>query len=364
MEKKLISNKFFFEKEIFNNFQSIIIILDKNKKIIFINEFGLNIFKLISLEIFDLININYQKALPTKLVTKLKTSFAEINKNHKKFRIDNIELLPNLILGLTIMPLLEKIEKEKSRINKLTGYLITGQNITEIILKEKNLIFNNLIIESISNPLFSVNTNSELIYINDPAKEIFELKNKKISKIKIEHAFNDFLSSIIKKCINNIHKTKQKIRIESIDLSTPEKPKFIGFTAYPVIKEQKIIGYVFSGKDITSIILEEKRKEEYLKEVNKLILASTALSKSKYQEESIKSVMNREDELGLLAREFDKMAKERIKKEEKLKKEMQHLRSLIIDEKQKQADVKEIIDTKFFQDLKKRSKNLRARIFN
>ncbi len=71
-------------------------------------------------------------------------------------------------------------------------------------------------------------------------------------------------------------------------------------------------------------------------------------------------VAERQDELGQLTRVFQKMARQVYDREQKLKEQVSLLR-IEIDESKKQADVAEITDTDYFQDLQKKARTLRGK---
>lgn len=68
----------------------------------------------------------------------------------------------------------------------------------------------------------------------------------------------------------------------------------------------------------------------------------------------------RGDELGQLARVFQKMARQVYVREQNLKKQVTQLR-IEIDESKKEADVSEIVDSDYFQDLQQKARDLRDR---
>jgi DNA repair ATPase RecN len=68
--------------------------------------------------------------------------------------------------------------------------------------------------------------------------------------------------------------------------------------------------------------------------------------------------MERSDEIGQLAEIFNQMAHNVVKREEKLKQEVQQLRIEIDDVKRKQQ-VEEITGTEYFSELQKRAREMR-----
>jgi nitrate/nitrite-specific signal transduction histidine kinase len=72
-------------------------------------------------------------------------------------------------------------------------------------------------------------------------------------------------------------------------------------------------------------------------------------------------VSTRPDELGQLARVFQRMAQEIAAREEQLKQQIQVLR-IEIDEVKKSRQVAEITETDYFQDLQEKAKILRRQV--
>lgn len=72
----------------------------------------------------------------------------------------------------------------------------------------------------------------------------------------------------------------------------------------------------------------------------------------------VESIANRNDELGRTALVFQKMAREVYAREKKLKDEV-HLLNIQIDEAKRTQQVKQIVETDYFQDLQRKVKQLR-----
>jgi HAMP domain-containing protein len=88
--------------------------------------------------------------------------------------------------------------------------------------------------------------------------------------------------------------------------------------------------------------------------------ASQALEGGTYDPGMLDEVTRRRDEIGHLARVFQRMASEVYAREQRLKREVQQLR-IEIDETKKTSEVKEITETEYFHDLRARARSLRAR---
>jgi DNA-binding response OmpR family regulator len=110
--------------------------------------------------------------------------------------------------------------------------------------------------------------------------------------------------------------------------------------------------------------LEKKRLRDqevlYLKDVAHVTHAAAALEAGEFATETLSDVSKRPDELGQLARVFERMAHEVAAREEQLKQQIQVL-SIEIDQAKKASQVSEITDTEYFQELRKKAKELRLK---
>jgi CheY-like chemotaxis protein len=110
--------------------------------------------------------------------------------------------------------------------------------------------------------------------------------------------------------------------------------------------------------------LEKKRLRdqeiEYLHNVDHVIAAAAAVEAGEFDPETLARVATRRDELGRLARVFQRMAREVQAREQRLKQEVQQLR-IEIDEAITARQVAEITETDYFQDLQRKADQLRIR---
>ena len=97
-----------------------------------------------------------------------------------------------------------------------------------------------------------------------------------------------------------------------------------------------------------------------MKDVGRVTDAATAVEDGTFAAERLSDVMLRTDELGRLARVFQRMAVEVQAREQRLKQQIQELR-IEIDEVKKAQQVAEITETDYFYQLKQRAKELRGR---
>lgn len=99
----------------------------------------------------------------------------------------------------------------------------------------------------------------------------------------------------------------------------------------------------------------------YLKDVGHVTHAAAAVEAGEFAAEMLADVSTRPDELGQLARVFQRMAQEIAAREEQLKQQIQVLR-IEIDEVKKSRQVAEITETDYFQDLQEKAKILRRQV--
>ena len=110
--------------------------------------------------------------------------------------------------------------------------------------------------------------------------------------------------------------------------------------------------------------LEKKRlrdqEVEYLRQVARVTSAAAAIEGGTFEADSLDGLAERPDELGQLARVFQRMGREVAARERRLQQQVREL-SIEIDESRKARQVAEITETDYFQDLQRRARELRAR---
>jgi DNA-binding response OmpR family regulator len=110
--------------------------------------------------------------------------------------------------------------------------------------------------------------------------------------------------------------------------------------------------------------LEKKRLRdleiEYLRNVDHVTAAAAAVEAGEFDPATIEQVASRRDELGQLARVFQRMAREVYAREQRLKQEVHRLR-IEIDERRTARQVAEITETDYFQELQRKVDTLRLR---
>ena len=111
--------------------------------------------------------------------------------------------------------------------------------------------------------------------------------------------------------------------------------------------------------------LAEKRlrdtEREYLQQVRVLTNAAAAIEDGDYEASKLEVVAGRDDQLGQLARVFQRMAKEVRAREERLTRQVAELR-IEIDEARKTSQVAQIVGTAYFQGLREQAADLRKQL--
>jgi CRP-like cAMP-binding protein len=96
----------------------------------------------------------------------------------------------------------------------------------------------------------------------------------------------------------------------------------------------------------------------YMQQFARVTAAAQAVEAGIYQPESLDEVAQREDELGQLARVFQRMVRQVYAREQELRKQVAGLR-IEMDEARKARQVAEITESEYFQNLKARARQLR-----
>ena len=102
-----------------------------------------------------------------------------------------------------------------------------------------------------------------------------------------------------------------------------------------------------------------KEDFEYMQQFAKVTAAAVAVEAGMYEPNSLNEVAARSDELGQLARVFQRMQREVDRRERRLKQEVAELR-IEIDEIKQARQVAEITETEYFRDLREKASQLRA----
>ncbi len=106
--------------------------------------------------------------------------------------------------------------------------------------------------------------------------------------------------------------------------------------------------------------LEKKRLRDqevlYLQDVSRVTAAAAAVESGQFMADTIAEVGKRPDELGKLARVFQRMAQEVAAREQRFKQQIETLR-IEIDETKKARQVADLTETDFFQKLQAQARN-------
>lgn len=98
------------------------------------------------------------------------------------------------------------------------------------------------------------------------------------------------------------------------------------------------------------------RKKNYIR--RRFYLIAQSVEKGNYDTEALDSLSQRSDELGHLSKVFQHMIEEVHGREEKLQRQVEELQ-IEIDRKQQARDVAEIVDSDYFQHLRKKVQEFR-----
>ena len=98
---------------------------------------------------------------------------------------------------------------------------------------------------------------------------------------------------------------------------------------------------------------------QYMQQFARVTAAAVAVEAGVYEPESLDQVAKRTDELGQLARVFQRMVREVYTREQRLKQQVAELR-IEIDEVKQARQVAEITGTDYFRELRKKAGKLRA----
>ena len=97
---------------------------------------------------------------------------------------------------------------------------------------------------------------------------------------------------------------------------------------------------------------------KYMRQFARVTAAAAAVEAGVYTPESLDEVAQRTDQLGQLARVFQRMAREVYAREQRLIEQIQELR-IEIDETRQARQVAEITETDYFQELRNKARGLR-----
>ncbi len=110
------------------------------------------------------------------------------------------------------------------------------------------------------------------------------------------------------------------------------------------------------------IYAQNQRLQNYLVEVERVTAAAAAVESDRFESAALDPVARRSDELGQLARVFQRMFEQVKSREWELRQRVQKLKQRIeIDEMEKQQRVDEILQDPSFQKLKLKLENLRQK---
>jgi methyl-accepting chemotaxis protein len=122
------------------------------------------------------------------------------------------------------------------------------------------------------------------------------------------------------------------------------------------LRSAGVVAVLFLGFGILASMLLSRR---VTKPVATLTAAAAAIESDTFELGDLSEITQRSDELGQLARVFDRMAREVYSREQRLKQQVESLR-VVIDQAARQREVAAITETDYFQELEQRATELRA----
>ncbi|AFZ44139.1 histidine kinase HAMP region domain protein [Halothece sp. PCC 7418] len=128
----------------------------------------------------------------------------------------------------------------------------------------------------------------------------------------------------------------------------------------PAVRLAREIIYIGIGVATLMLVLVYLLARQIAKPILTITTAAQDIENGKFILSGLKPIQSRLDELGHLATVFEQMADKVYEREEKLQQRVTELR-IEIDHKKKAKQVKEIVETDFFQDLENKAKSLRKR---
>ncbi len=188
----------------------------------------------------------------------LKESFLKINIEFKAFHKDlswrYIEAIGNNLYNNPI----------------INGIVVTFRDITERKLAEEKLNIYKHIVSSSSDQMAFINKDCEILAVNNSFLKAFKYKEqeivgRKLNEIYGEEEYNDNLKELCNKCFSGNEVTFEKW----FDFPNLGK-KYMVFSLYPYIENNKITGIVINTRDITERVqmetdivdLQEKERQK------------------------------------------------------------------------------------------------------
>ena len=230
---------------------------------------------------------------------------------------------------------------------------------------------------------FIINAQQELIASTDVAEVMpsqgLDSANPHLQKLEtVENPQLQIASQTLKTEAINLEKLEELQRFSFKDPATGEiylisftPLKHLGWVVGTVIPEssylrevnrnkRSLLGVIalFTGLTAGAAVLLADRL--LVRPVLDIAHTAADIEDDKFDLAHLGAIAHRTDEIGQLARVFNRMAQEIYSREEKLKQQVLGLR-IEIDEVKRQKQVKEIVETDFFQDLTAKAKALRDR---
>ena len=344
-----------YYQNVIRSIRSLILVIDPEGALLYANLSAQELFCLKQ----ETAGRHYQTFLSAELTDSFTDSCRQVKSHKKEVRVDKISVViaqKLRVIGYMAFPLFGTGEE-------ITGVVFLGKDITDRVAKEKLRLLYEYTLKSIGSGILILGVDSDVLYLNQTGGTIYGVTVESVQGHFYEKVFPSVVAGSLKETIEAIKQNPGTIRVDR--LYTGEI--YLGYTAFPVMEpgSDQIIGIVFTGRDISSIVREEKRKEQYIRQVGYIAQAAEYLETGELKTDQMDIVTHRKDELGHLAKTFKKMAEEVIAREKRLHEQMDQLHAFIsdtiVDESKAKKQVDEIAESDFFKTLQTRGEELRKR---
>lgn len=212
----------------------------------------------------------------------------------------------------------------------------------------------------------SVNDDVDLMLISDAKDPTLKIAHE---SIKQENINLEDLDETVEIVFDNPEtQARYYVALKPLNLDSSGKLQWVVGTVMPESvflerinnsKQRLLIGItLFLGVgSLAAVWLSDRAIAKPIKAISD---AAEAIESGNFSMVALNETAKRTDELGMLAQVFQTMAKEVQAREQNLKRQLQALK-IEIDESRKSREVREIVETDFFKDLKIKAQNLRNR---
>jgi methyl-accepting chemotaxis protein len=229
--------------------------------------------------------------------------------------------------------------------------------------------------------IFIVNSKGDLVAFTNPNESAYTLVEQDQARLKTLSEAQDPYLQLVNQAIQDRGMQLDSIT-KRLDFSVKDKLTreaayislsplgYLDWVVGTVIPESNYLGEINRNKQILVIVIcgfviiaavgaviftDRTIAEPILSITN----AASAIETEKFDEINLQKVSKRTDELGQLARVFQRMAQEVYAREQQLKQQLQDLK-IEIDESKRKKQVSEIVETDFFKDLQAKARKMRS----